>query len=104
MSILEKTMNEMPNGFTSNEFNKKAVQNGYSKELLERKGLSRFIKIYADNAYPGSKTWIKKPKKHTNNSESNLENNGLNDLQSAILMVKKAGLKVMKPVNDWVEV
>ena len=63
MGILEKTINEMPNSFTSNEFNKRAIKNGYSDRILKNKGLSSFIKKYADNAYIGSKTWLKKESK-----------------------------------------
>ena len=62
MKILEKTMEQMPNSFTSNEFNKKAISNGYPKISIQRKGLSNFIRKYADNAYEGSKTWVKKYK------------------------------------------
>jgi len=63
----------MPKSFTSNEFNKKAVSNGYPKTLLQRKGLSTFIRKYADNAYEGSKTWVKrsaKEKKKIDNTHS----------------------------------
>jgi len=90
--ILEKTMEEMPNSFTSNEFNKRAIKNGYPVRSLKRKGLSSFIKKYADNAYEGSKTWMKKNKNQTTTTEEDM-----------IKHLKGKGYKIMKPVNDWVE-
>ena len=92
MEILEKTMNEMPNSFTSNEFNKMAVKNGYPAKNLKRKGLANFIRKYADNAYDGSKTWVKRVK-----------NNGVISEEKMIEYLKSKGYKVMKPVNEWVE-
>ena len=82
----------MPNSFTSNEFNKRAVKNGFSSEFLKRKGLSSFLRKYADNAYEGSKTWVKIDK--TNNIISEDE---------MIKYLKSKGYKIMKPVNEWVE-
>ena len=57
MKILEKTITEMPKSFTSNEFGKRAIKNGYPSRKLKRKGLASFLWKYADNAYKGSKTW-----------------------------------------------
>ncbi|MAG87322.1 MAG: hypothetical protein CMB97_08140 [Flavobacteriaceae bacterium] len=90
--ILEKTMNEMPNSFTSNEFNKRAVKNGYPAKSLKRKGLASFIRKYADNAYEGSKTWVKRNK-----------TNRLMSDEEMIEHLKNKGYKIMKPVNEWVE-
>lgn len=90
--ILEKTIKEMPNSFTSNEFNKRAVKNGYPAKNLKRKGLSNFIKKYADNAYAGSKTWVKK-----NQNQSKMTD------EDMIKHLKNKGYKIMKPVNDWIE-
>jgi len=92
MMILEKTISEMPNSFTSNEFNKRARKNGYPAKNLQRKGLASFIKKYANNAYPGSKTWIKKT-----SSESLIRE------EEMIEHLKSKGYKIMKPVNEWVE-
>jgi len=90
--ILEKTINEMPNTFTSNEFNKKAIKNGYPAKNLKRKGLASFIKKYADNAYEGSKTWVKRNKTISIMSDEEMIN-----------YLKNKGYKIMKPVNEWVE-
>ena len=90
--ILEKTIKEMPNSFTSNEFNKRAVKNGYPAKNLKRKGLSNFIKKYADNAYVGSKTWVKKNQNQAKMTDEDM-----------IKHLKNKGYKIMKPVNDWIE-
>ena len=92
MLILEKTIAEMPNSFTSNEFNKRAIKNGYPSNLLKRKGLASFIRKYADNAYEGSKTWVKRDKTKKIISENEM-----------IEYLKSKGYKIMKPVNEWVE-
>jgi len=94
MLILEKTMNEMPNSFTSNEFNKRAIKNGYPAKNLKRKGLANFIRKYADNAYEGSKTWVKIDKN---------KNTGIISEPEMIEYLKSKGYKIMKPVNEWVE-
>lgn len=92
MEILEKTMQEMPVTFTSNEFNKRAVYNGYPQKALKHKGLHRFIKRYADNAYLGSKTWIKKTKTTSKTTEKEM-----------IEHLKRKGYKIMKPKTEWEE-
>ena len=97
MTILEKTMREMPKTFTSNEFNKRALKNGYSERILKNKGLATFINIYACNGYSGSKTWTKR--ENVNYKSSNIE---LSDEQM-IKHLKSKGYKIMKPVNDWIE-
>ena len=82
----------MPNSFTSNEFNKRAMKNGYPSKNLKRKGLASFIRKYADNAYQGSKTWVKRDKANSIMSENEM-----------IEHLKSKGYKIMKPVNEWVE-
>lgn len=99
MKILEKTMEQMPNSFTSNEFNKKAISNGYSKTLLQRKGLSTFIRKYADNAYEGSKTWVKRSAKEKKEDRQY----SFATFDEIISFLKSKGYKIMRPVNEWVE-
>ena len=90
--ILEKTMNEMPNSFTSNEFNKRAIKNGYPARSLRKKGLASFIRKYADNAYDGSKTWVKKPTEEFVMTDEEM-----------VKHLKNKGYKIWKPVTDWIE-
>lgn len=83
----------MPNSFTSNEFNEQAIKNGYPQRSLRKKGLASFIRKYADNAYEGSKTWVKKEV---------IDENTMSD-QKMIQYLKSKGYKIMKPVPKWVE-
>ena len=128
MKILEKTITEMPKSFTSNEFGKRAIKNGYPYRKLKRKGLASFLWKYADNAYKGSKTWIKRDKTNnimsedktnnimsedkTNNIMSEYKTNNImseykiNNTMSEYEMIKylkSKGYKIMKPFNDWIE-
>ena len=93
MTVLEKTMKEMPNSFTSNEFNKLAIKNGYPASSLRKKGLASFIRRYADNAYEGSKTWIKKEV---------INKNTMSD-EKMIQYLKSKGYKILKQVSEWAE-
>lgn len=99
MTILEKTMEQMPNSFTSNEFNKKAISNGYPRKSIQRKGLSNFIRKYADNAYRGSKTWIKRSSKEKKEDKQY----AFETFDEIIAFLKSKGYKIMRPVNEWVE-
>ena len=101
MKILEKTITEMPKSFTSNEFGKRAIKNGYPSRKLKRKGLASFLWKYADNAYKGSKTWIKRDK--TNNIMSADEKNNRMSDDEMIKYLKSKGYKIMKPIRDWIE-
>lgn len=87
----------MPNSFTSNEFNKQAIKNGYPARMLRKKGLAPFIRKYADNAYDGSKTWVKKEVK-----KEVINENTTSD-EKMIQYLKSKGYKIMKPVSEWVE-
>ena len=102
--ILTKTMKEMPNTFTSNDFSKKAVQNGYPAVFLKRSGLGVFISEHAVNEYKGSKTWTKKSVrglslKDISDKKSDKQN--LSEIKQAINLLKKNGYKILKPVTKW---
>jgi hypothetical protein len=100
MDVIKKTMDEMPKVFTSHEFNAKAIKNGYPEGLLQRKGLAKYIRKYADNGEEFSKTWTKIPvQKETKLCEYISEN----DTELMIFYLKKKGYKIMKPVSEWVE-
>ena len=105
MDILHKTMNEMPNIFTSHAFNKRAVKNGYPKKLLKYKGLAHFIRLFAKNEY-GSKTWVKIQESQPINNQStsvHQSNDASTDVQKMIDCLKRKGYKVMKPSTGWEE-
>ena len=110
MTILLKTFNEMPNIFTSNEFNKRAIENGYSAIKIKRKGLSTFLRKYAENECSFSKTWTKKSylKKIDNDHKSISHTDTINlykfsSIDEIINFMKSKNFKIMKEVQEWVE-
>jgi exonuclease III len=110
--IFEKTIEQMPDVFTSFEFNKKAVKNGYPTKLLKNKGLSRYIKKYATLEYPGAKTWSKNKKQNElfeidinqfKETAARFQKMQMTDEQM-IQHLKAKGYKIMKPQTEWKEV
>jgi len=103
--ILEKTMEQMDNIFTSSQFNRKAIKNGYPPQLIKHKGLSKFISQYATNEQEYSKTWekiIDTREKALSNISNELAPQIFNDAQM-ITYLKSKGYKIMKPQSDWIE-
>lgn len=96
-SILLKTLGEMKDVFTSNEFNKKAIKNGFNPAIIKRKGLSNFLHKHATNEYFGSKTWTKKTKS-VKRVEFNITE------EEAIAFLKSKGYKILKPITDFLEI
>lgn len=108
LDIIVKTINDMPDRFTSREFNAAAIANGYPERMLKGKGLAPLIARFAKNDYYRSKTWTKLTAPEFMNGiireHSELTECSCNlSLEKAIELIKKNGLKVMKPVADWVE-
>lgn len=111
IEILNKTMEEMPKVFTSQEFNRQAIFNGLPAESLKHTGCSKFISRYADNEFRG-KTWTKREEVEQLNLIPNPDVLKFTEdvrvthspaIDEAIEIVKDAGYKVMKRVDDWVE-
>jgi len=109
MTVLETTMNEMPLVFTSNEFNTRAIKNGYPQRLVKGKGLC-FIKEYASNEGIRSKTWTKFDKTNKTKTEllfgapiKDVEQLAEERIQGMIKELKEKGYKIMKPVSEWLE-
>lgn len=106
MDILKKTINEMPDHFTSRDFNKQAIANGYPASWIKRKGLSPFLHKYALNQGYASKTWVKKsvtknkPPKYQIEKTENYTFESVDDI---IKFIKSKGYRVMRPVGEWVE-
>lgn len=96
MDILKKTIDQMPDVFTSNQFRKQAIKNGYPVKLC-KVGFSAYLKKYADNDIFKTRTWAKKPSTKIQKIDA-----GLNE-EEMILYLKNKGYKIMKPVNEWVE-
>jgi len=89
--ILKKTLAEMKSVFSSNEFSKKAKKNGLSAKEINNGVIALFLHQNAIQM-ESRRMWKK------------YNGVNLNDLSDAIQLLKSHGYKVMKPVNDWVEV
>lgn len=118
-AILFKTIQELPNSFTSYDFTNIAIKNGHPP-LNKNCGFNEFIKRYANNLSKGSKTWIKKvnikndtipslkePTFYMTEQEmyDHLKKKGMLFIREeiAIDFLKSKGYKIMKPKNDWKE-
>tara|TARA_R110000822_G_scaffold23308_6_gene72258 strand:- start:767 stop:1057 length:291 start_codon:yes stop_codon:yes gene_type:complete len=93
-NILEKTIKEMPDVFTSNYFSDRAVDNGYPRKLLKNK-IAAFLRRHSFNEYPQSKTWhkidkVSKPVEVIGEAEM-------------ITYLKTKGYKIMKPITQYEE-
>ncbi len=89
--IMKKTLGEMKSVFSSNEFSKKAKKNGLSAKEISNGVIALFLHQNAIQM-DSRRMW-----KKDNNVQSN-------NLLEAIQLLKSHGYKVMKPVNEWVEV
>ena len=94
--ILKRTMNEMPDHFTSHEFNAKAVENGYPERKMNGKGLAGFIRKYAKNHGRMSKSWTKKSALGKVQVYESIPQN----VEDAIKLLKSKGYKVLKQKWD----
>jgi hypothetical protein len=105
--ILEKTITEMPNTFTSNEFGKQATLNGYPNKRSQNKHFSKFLIKYAENEGFRSKTWHKKVRKKYFDDKPIIREkivSTFDNVEEAIKLLKSKGYKIMKPINEWVEI
>lgn len=113
IEILQKTMDEMPKVFTSFQFKAKAIENGYPVDQTIGQRWYPFFRRYADNAVPKGKTWTKRDDvDHLNLTPENEPLKYTEDvrhypsdaLQDCIDTVKSFGYKVMRRVDDWIEI
>tara|TARA_R110001583_G_scaffold8832_1_gene41736 strand:+ start:800 stop:1150 length:351 start_codon:yes stop_codon:yes gene_type:complete len=112
IDILQKTMKEMPRVFTSFQFKAKAIDNGYSVDDAIGQRWYPFFRQYADNAVPKGKTWTKRepceqlnliPNPEVLTYSEDVRVSHGDGLAKAIEIVKDAGYKVMRRVDDWIE-
>lgn len=94
MTILNQTLDQMPLVFSSNYFSIKAQKNGLDKYLINQGVIAQFLEKNCIRL--GRRRWQKKPTKVTDVTPSD-------KLAEAIRLVKSYGYKVLKPVNEWVE-
>lgn len=94
MTILKQTLDQMPMIFSSNIYSIAAQKNGLDKYLINQGIIVTFLSKNCKRV--SKRIWEKKP---TNTSEIT----DAEKLAEAIKLVKSFGYKVMKPVNEWVE-
>lgn len=95
-TILFKTLSEMTFIFSSNSFSNRAKKNGLTKQQINNGAISHFLRLNA--IQDGSRRmWRKK-----NNLPE--ENSVYTKISDAISLLKTHGYKVMKPINDWIEI
>lgn len=97
MNILDKTFNEMNYTFSSNEFSRKAKKYGINQFQINSGLLASYLHQNAKQLH-SKRMWVK-------NNISNFDNkNDSLSIDEAINILKKNGYKVMKPINEWVEI
>jgi hypothetical protein len=94
--ILEKTFKEMSYVFSSNEFSKLARHYGISNHLVHRGVLSSFLHCNA-RQMESRRMWTKL------NGQIPYKEQSTDKLSDAISLLKQNGYKIMKPINDWIE-
>lgn len=97
MEILIETLTEMPVTFSSNLFSTVAQKKGLTKQEVANGVIGMFLHKNCIQSKLTRRMWHKK----------DLKSNDLTDmdvLNEAIKLVKSAGLKVMKPINEWIEI
>lgn len=92
MTILDKTLSQMENVFSSNEFAKQSIKNGYTKRQIDAGYMLIYLRANA-NQYGSKRMWIK-------NHAPQIK---FDPIQDAIELLKNNGYKVMKPVSEWIE-
>ena len=106
-SILQKTAAEMPDVFTSHEFNRRAIQNGFPAIKIKHCGLAKFIRKFATNDERFSKTWTKIPDKKAYKEIKMSDFSTIKTMSMTedemIIFLKNKGYKIMKPIQDWIE-
>jgi hypothetical protein len=94
--ILHKTLSEMNYVFSSNEFSKLARNYGISNHLVHSGVLSSFLHRNAKQM-ESRRMWTKL------NGQKDYKQESTDKISDAISLLKQNGYKIMKPINDWIE-
>ena len=102
--LLDKTLDEMPQSFSSNVFGKIAIKNGVAKCFIENRYVLNYLRANA-NRGSSKRTWYKKTQGKTSIKTpiKTQEPYQLNETK-CIEFLKERGYKIMKPVNEWKEI
>lgn len=108
MNIFLKTFDEMPKHFTSFQFTRRLIHNGFPEHKIKNNGVGKFLHVYAENEYFRSKTWTKRTSVSIPRNELKL--NDVKEQSSTemtdeqmIQHLKSKGYKIMKPIKEWIE-
>jgi len=89
MEILEKTLEQMPINFNSNQFAHQARKNGFSQYQINSGLMLTFLHKHCKQGLT-RRQWVKK-------------NSNSLELNEAIKVIKANGYKVMKQKIEWIE-
>lgn len=94
-SILNQTLYQMPDRFTSYQYGKQLRKNGLCT-VKENVRQDRFLIHYCD--HPSPKTWVKRKTNPCACARSKFTE------KNAIELLKEKGYRIFAPVTDWEEI
>jgi hypothetical protein len=92
--ILSKSLEKMPDFFSSNQFADAAIRLNYPKIAITKGMLGSYLHKHATQSNTSKRMWHKR---------GNYQQQ-FNDIDAAISLLKSQGYKIMKPVSDWQEI
>ena len=102
--ILNNTLNQMDNVFTSNLFAKVAEKNGITRKEIEYDCIASFLKQKCKR-FETNRKWVKN--NFNNNEKKSITKNKIKSdediINEAIEILKLNGYRILKPISDWVE-
>lgn len=92
------THNSMPDFFSSFDFAKKARENGIPSKITEQGRGRDFLLNHTSTKQITSKTWRKK-----RSEKKQIKEDEKTKISEAIKLLKENGYKILKPINEWIE-
>jgi hypothetical protein len=92
--ILSKSLEKMPDFFSSNQFADAAIRQNYPKIAIAKGMLGSFLHKHATQSNTSKRMWHKRGNSHQQ----------FNDIDAAIALLKSHGYRVLKPISDWQEI
>jgi hypothetical protein len=92
--ILSKSLEKMPDFFSSNQFADAAIRQNYPKIAITKGMLGSYLHKHATQSNTSKRMWHKRGNSHQQ----------FNDIDAAIALLKSHGYRVLKPVSDWQEI
>jgi hypothetical protein len=92
--ILSKSLEQMPDFFSSNQFADAAIRQNYPKIAITKGMLGSFLHKHATQSNTSKRMWHKRGNSHQQ----------FNDIDAAIALLKSHGYRILKPVSDWQEI